>query len=369
MQTIAINSAGFGSTQTSSGGNGEMPAGMYVFDYQVFSPLGLVTLTPSMAGVMNFSPSARSVSADQGASGIDFSVPSSSPPPPPPNNPPPPPPAPTYTISGVVIDVNGNPLSNVQVWGGPTLGNTYTAADGSYSFSNVPENTYLGFAPVYSPHAFTPQSAVFPNGTTSNITQNFIGAPLYGPPILSLHPLDQTVNQHYTATFRTQVINSYAGNTTYQWYKNGQPVSGATSNIYSFYAQKSDDGASIQCFISNDYGSVWTQVAVLDVNTTPDILTEPLDITVESGKPASFSVQASGGPLNYIWLTGNYNWPNVNSNMLIVTPTLEADGTVTFASGNLFAPNLPVSNQVSLWVYISNQYGGTLSREVILTVC
>ena len=197
--------------KTSDGGQGEMPRGMYNVTYKRFSPIGILTLTPdpSSAGIARFSPSSRNVNGDFSHKSVDFEIPGSSPTQPNPPQPSPPPAPITHTLSGIVTDEQGNPLGNVKIFGGPN-GNTTTDASGRYQISGLADGSRVGVGPVYSPYFFTPQSKLIEN-ISANHTQNFVGKPLNGPPILSIQPQDTTVRQNYRAKLRVHYINAVAG--------------------------------------------------------------------------------------------------------------------------------------------------------------
>jgi len=70
---------------------------------------------------------------------------------------------------------------------------------------------------------------------------------------------------------------------TYQWYKNGSPISGATSSTYSFYAASSDAG-TYKCIATNAAGSATSSDIVLTIVSNPYVYSFfnlPHDITRE----------------------------------------------------------------------------------------
>jgi protocatechuate 3,4-dioxygenase beta subunit len=109
--TIADDAAN--STTTSSDGTyalGDLPAGTYTF-------------TPTLDGY-TFEPASRTVSVPPDATAQDFIATPR-----------------TYTITGSVMDTEGNPITNVEI---ATTGSltTTTASDGSYSFSGLNAGSY-----------------------------------------------------------------------------------------------------------------------------------------------------------------------------------------------------------------------------------
>jgi hypothetical protein len=90
---------------------------------------------------------------------------------------------------------------------------------------------------------------------------------------------------------------------TYQWFKNGTAIGGATSSTYTTPATViGDSGSLFTVTVTNTAGSATGGPATLTVNTAPTITTPPANQTVNAGQTAIFSVIASGpGTLTYQW--------------------------------------------------------------------
>jgi hypothetical protein len=71
-----------------------------------------------------------------------------------------------------------------------------------------------------------------------------------GPPSITLQPANQTVNVGSPATF--SVVATGTGPLTYQWYKNGGIIPGATSSIYTTPAAVPGDSGSTFAVVVND---------------------------------------------------------------------------------------------------------------------
>jgi len=57
---------------------------------------------------------------------------------------------------------------------------------------------------------------------------------------------------------------------TYQWYKNGQPIAGATADRYVIDdVNKTQHDGNYSLVVSNDFGTVTTPTTTIDVNSTP----------------------------------------------------------------------------------------------------
>jgi beta-galactosidase len=99
----------------------------------------------------------------------------------------------------------------------------------------------------------------FPGGVVCDSGSN--GTP---PPTFTTQPASQTVAVGQTATFT--VAASGTGSLTYQWYKNGSPVTGATATTYTTpAAAAADNGALFTVLVTNAGGAVVSGNATLTV--------------------------------------------------------------------------------------------------------
>ncbi len=87
-------------------------------------------------------------------------------------------------------------------------------------------------------------------------------------PGITEQPKNQTVLVGDSTSF--SVTASGTGPFSYQWKKNGSEIAGATGSSYTTPPVcLSDNGAIFTCVVTNDYGTVPSQGAVLVVSTTP----------------------------------------------------------------------------------------------------
>jgi hypothetical protein len=187
-------------------------------------------------------------------------------------------------------------------------------------------------------------------------------------------PKNQTVTVGQTATF--SVSASGGGPFTYQWYKNGSAVSGATSNTYTTPSTSmGDTGAVFTVSVSSAAGSVTSSPATLTVNAIkPAITTQPASQTVTLGQPATFGVTATGtGPLAYQWFMNGVAISGATSSTYTTPPTTSSNngavytvtvansaGSVTSNSASLAIPN---SSPIATSLVPSNStppYDGTV---------
>lgn len=91
--------------------------------------------------------------------------------------------------------------------------------------------------------------------------------PAAAPPKITSQPAQVTVNAGASAEFRVEVQSSTA--VSYQWLRNGSPISGATDSKFSIpTVTTADAGSSFSVQVSNAAGSVQSESAKLFVEST-----------------------------------------------------------------------------------------------------
>jgi len=90
-------------------------------------------------------------------------------------------------------------------------------------------------------------------------------------PIINMQPQSQTVATGDEVVFSVSV--SASGQPSFQWYRNGAPIAGATQSSYTLPAGTTtlaDSGASFSVIVTNDGGSVTSTAATLTLNADPE---------------------------------------------------------------------------------------------------
>lgn len=132
---------------------------------------------------------------------------------------------------------------------------------------------------------------------------------------------------------------------TYQWRKEGNAITGATTATLNLPGQLADAG-SYTVVVGNSAGVLTSNAATVTVSTTPlpvAIVTPPAAQTAAVGGTASFSVVASGsGPLTYQWqkdgvaiataTTSTLNLPNLTASAAGTYRVTVANATSTVTS-------------------------------------
>ena len=181
-------------------------------------------------------------------------------------------------------------------------------------------------------------------------------APAVAPQIAT-QPAAQSLFVGDTATFSVSATGTAP--LSYQWARGGTSIAGANGASYTTATLvAADDGALYTVTVSNSAGSVTSSSGKLSVALhAPAITTNPSDVSVTMGSPATFTVAASGtGPLSYQWLRGgvviggatssSYSLANAqltDSGSLFSVVAANGAGTATSAAAKLTVTALPVS--------------------------
>ena len=141
-------------------------------------------------------------------------------------------------------------------------------------------------------------SASAANGASSNAKANRVA------PSITAQPVGQNVTTGQTATFAVAATGTTP--MTYQWMKNGNPISGGTSSSYTTPAETTtDNNAQFSVIVTNSVGNAISNIATLNVGSAtvaPSIATQPASQTITAGQTATFSVAATGtSPMTYQW--------------------------------------------------------------------
>lgn len=97
------------------------------------------------------------------------------------------------------------------------------------------------------------------------------GGPSFQPVGLAYGPSNTTVTAGEPASFSVSAYGTEP--LSYQWYRNGSPIAGATGSSYTFVTSASDNGNQYQCVVQNsNNGTVYTATSNSATLTT----TEPM---------------------------------------------------------------------------------------------
>lgn len=173
-------------------------------------------------------------------------------------------------------------------------------------------------------------------------------SPVVTPPNITTHPATLVVAPGASATLAVAV--SGTSPFTYQWFRNGAPVGGASGAVLTLTSITAIEGGSYTVSVSNSAGTVTSNAAEVIVLGVPAITSQPSAQTATDGGTAIFSVVASGSSLRYQWLRDGQGIPGAES------------ASYTTAS-------LSMSNSGALYsVIVYNAAGLVISQAAALTV-
>lgn len=86
-----------------------------------------------------------------------------------------------------------------------------------------------------------------------------------GPPRITKQPQDRSVRRGGRASFSVGVAPDAAGSKSLQWYRNGQPIAGATGKTFFVSNAQPDDQSFYHCTVSSVGGSTSSSAARLTV--------------------------------------------------------------------------------------------------------
>lgn len=145
--------------------------------------------------------------------------------------------------------------------------------------------------------------AVFGQTLTSNqLAQIYAGAE--PPPVILVQPIAPTPPVYEGTPLSLGVVAETGFiPVTYQWTKNGSPLTGQTGANLTINPLATADSGNYAVVVTNAFGAVTSSVVALTVLAGPPIVTQPPQpVQRYAGGTATFSVTAVGSlPLSYQW--------------------------------------------------------------------
>jgi hypothetical protein len=105
------------------------------------------------------------------------------------------------------------------------------------------------------------------------------------------------------ASVTLTVVASGSPTLTYQWRKDGSPISGAVSSSYNIASLSAADAGSYDCVVTNACSSATSSAASVEVLSALVVATQPADTSVCAGGVLNLSVVAEGAT-GYQWTKG-----------------------------------------------------------------
>jgi Immunoglobulin domain/Immunoglobulin I-set domain len=130
-----------------------------------------------------------------------------------------------------------------------------------------------------------------------------------------------------TATFFVRANGSAP--LSYQWYFGQDPINGETGPTLSFYVDFADLAGEYSVEVSNDFGSVHSDTAFLNVSEAPFITQHPISQVAALGDTITFTAAAIGDPpLAFQWIKDDADLPGEEGTSLTLNSVTEADAGV-----------------------------------------
>ena len=170
------------------------------------------------------------------------------------------------------------------------------------------------------------------------------------PPLLIKPPVSLTVTQGMNAVFSPVVTGSLLN---FKWRFGGATISGATASSLTLSNVQSSNSGNYSVIATNSVGSVTSVVATLSViipANSPTITSQPQNVLVYPGNPASFSVAVTGSaPFSYQWKFNGGDILNATDNSF-TRPSVQSDQFGSYS------------------VIVSNSYGTVTSSNALLSL-
>jgi len=148
-------------------------------------------------------------------------------------------------------------------------------------------------------------------------------------PSITTEPVAQTVNVGASATFTVAATGEQL---QYQWLRDEQPISGATSATYTLSATAAaDDGALISVLVGNPGGVIGSRAVTLTVLSAPSVTVQPVSQTVVAGDALVLGVTALGGNLRYQWRRNGSDLEGATNRVLRIEAAALADDNASYS--------------------------------------
>jgi hypothetical protein len=159
-------------------------------------------------------------------------------------------------------------------------------------------------------------------------------------PVISKHPVSVIGGLNVKIDFSVTVSGTEP--LKYQWRKNGQNISGATQAIFSINSATLNDSGDYDVVVTNDFGTVYSQIANFIAGNKPVITTQPKSSISLVGSETVSVVATGTAPLTYQWLKDSVAISGATSSSYNIT----SDGTYK--------------------VIVSNQVGSVTSTDCVV---
>lgn len=146
-------------------------------------------------------------------------------------------------------------------------------------------------------------------------------------PQITQQPQSQTVA--VGAQVRLSVQATGSDPLSYRWQISNLNIPGASGPDFVIADAQPGDSGEYKVVVSNEAGSVTSEVAVVTVTQAPVITSQPQSIAAQSGQDIVFRVEATGlVPLTYQWRISGFNIPGARSSQFAINNVQPADAGI-----------------------------------------
>jgi alpha-tubulin suppressor-like RCC1 family protein len=234
------------------------------------------------------------------------------------------------TVTFSVVAAGGQPISYQWQRNGAAI---VFATNSTFQLFNVTTNDFANYSVVV-------RNAL--GEVTSSNAILFVNVPVS----ITEQPQSQEAGVGDNINF--QVTARGTAPLRYQWRKNGIDIFGAQSSTLFVSNVQETDAGNYTVVITNNFSAVTSQVAVLIVQSPPNIIQHPQSRTVPSGSSATFSVTAENA-IGYQWLKNGVPISNATNTFYAI-------------------PSAQPSDAAGYSVIVSNSFASVTSQTATLTV-
>jgi hypothetical protein len=190
-------------------------------------------------------------------------------------------------------------------------------------------------------------------------------------PGITTSPASQSITAGNTATM--SVVATGTAPLTYQWYRGGAAISGATSASYTTgVLQLVDSGAVFSVVVANgtlpNATSANATVTVVAAPVAPSVTSQPAAATVSAGATASFTAAFAGtAPMTYQWFRNAVAISGATALTLNVNTVLGDNGAL-FTCQATNSVNSILTNTALLTVTAGATYGAVFAAGALVNM-
>jgi hypothetical protein len=170
-----------------------------------------------------------------------------------------------------------------------------------------------------------------------SVVSNSVNLTVGMKPTIVTQPVSQAVNIGSSVTF--SVVAAGSNPLNYQWIKDGVIIDGATSSTYIINTTQTSNEGNYSCVVSNIYGSVVTNEAILKTGEAPFIGSSYHPNIMKVGTKETFIVVLFKGtaPVTYQWMKNdNPIIGETNSTYVIQSVATTDIGTYNCILSNIY---------------------------------